>query len=86
MANINYRATHGGLVQKAWDTYREATPNDNHAVVPFVAGFNAALVGADPSPDDWWNSIGALVEKHGIEEEKLNWMLCRGQAAEWRFS
>lgn len=36
--------------------------------------------------DKRWNAIGALVEEHGTEEEKLAWALCRGDAAEWKYS
>jgi len=35
-------------------------------------------------PDTKWNLIGALVERHGTETEKIAWALCRGEAAEWR--
>ena len=34
--------------------------------------------------DARWTAIGKLVEKHGNDEEKLAWALCRGDAAEWR--
>ena len=33
-----------------------------------------------------WNLIGNLVEKYGTDEERIAWMLCRGDAAEWRLN
>ena len=36
--------------------------------------------------DENWNRIGRLVYAHGCEEDKTAWMLCRGDAAEWRLA
>lgn len=32
--------------------------------------------------DDRWTMIGNLILKHGTEEEKLAWALCRADAAD----
>ena len=34
--------------------------------------------------DERWTMIGRLVAKHGTEDEKVAWALCRGDAAEWK--
>ena len=34
--------------------------------------------------DERWTMIGRLVAKHGTEDEKIAWALCRGDAAEWK--
>lgn len=36
--------------------------------------------------DERWDTIGRLVEKHGTPIQKVAWMLCRGDAAEWKIA
>lgn len=37
-------------------------------------------------PDERWTMIGELVNTYGNEDEQTAWMLCRGDAAEWRMA
>lgn len=37
-------------------------------------------------PDERWTMIGELVNTYGNEDEQMAWMLCRGDAAEWRIA
>jgi|LAHQ01.1.fsa_nt_gb hypothetical protein len=37
-------------------------------------------------PDERWTMIGELVNTYGNHDEQIAWMLCRGDAAEWRIA
>lgn len=34
---------------------------------------------------EYWTIIGKFIEDQGSDKEKIALMLCRGQAAEWRY-
>jgi hypothetical protein len=36
--------------------------------------------------DKRWTRIGELVEQYGSMADKIAWMLCRGDAGEWRYN
>jgi hypothetical protein len=36
--------------------------------------------------DKRWEAIGCLVKKYGSYEDEMAWILCRGDAAEWRLA
>ena len=31
-----------------------------------------------------WNRIGEIINSYGKEDDKIAWMLCRGDSAEWK--